>query len=462
MDQNTQKIISNQKQYISSILNTKKKFANHNRRNHFDSQNLTNNKNTKNSILDSVKKNVISIESKNAEKLSQINLKEINQKEKDNIDVEMKIEVGNVNESLKKSISCEKMNISNEDDCKKSKNLNDSFHNNNENSYGDSYSTINSSNMENEKNKIKNFTSKENIEYTIIGKKSFHNNEMQISKDSEKEVNDNYQNEDEYDDEILENLVIEEKKVNIDIDPNYFVFQHEINSKMRSILIDWLLDVHHKFNFKQETLYMTIYIIDTFLSKKLIQRKRFQLLGITSLIISTKFHEIFIRRMSDYALITDNAYTIDDIKKMEEEITKTLNFNFLFPSSLSFFEIISKKIGISEDINKCKFGEFLIDSFLIDFKSLYYSYSTIACASSYIVMKFYKMNNYHILYNFRNFSVKNNQYDNDFSAVIKECAKNICDVISEMINSNLQSVFQKYSIYHFCQGIIKILGPCKK
>ena len=77
-------------------------------------------------------------------------------------------------------------------------------------------------------------------------------------------------------------------------------------------------------------------------------------------------------------------------------------------------------------------------------------------------MKFYKMNNYHILYNFRNFSVKNNQYDNDFSAVIKECAKNICEVISEMINSNLQSVFQKYSIYHFCHGIIKILGPCKK
>ena len=337
------------------------------------------------------------MEEKNIDKLSQINSGEINQKEKekDKKDIEMKMEEENMNESLKNSISYEKMNVSCEDEFKKNGNWNDSFQNNTDNSYGDSYSTMNSSNMDNEKNKTKNIVSKEKIEYTIIGEKAFNNNEMQIIKESEKDLIENLSgNDEEYTDEILENLINEEKTVNIEINPNYFEFQHEINQKMRSILIDWLLDVHHKFNFKQETFYTTIYIIDTFLSKKFIQRKRFQLLGVTSLLISSKFNEIYIRRMNDYALITDGAYTIDDIKKMEEEITKTLNFNFLFPSSLSFFEIISKKIGISEDLNKNKFCEFLMQSFLIDYKSLYYSYSTIACASCYIVMKFYKLKNY--------------------------------------------------------------------
>ena len=404
------------------------------------------------------------MEEKNIDKLSQINSGEINQKEKekDKKDIEMKMEEENMNESLKNSISYEKMNVSCEDEFKKNGNWNDSFQNNTDNSYGDSYSTMNSSNMDNEKNKTKNIVSKEKIEYTIIGEKAFNNNEMQIIKENEKDLIENLSgNDEEYTDEILENLINEEKIVNIEINPNYFEFQHEINQKMRSILIDWLLDVHHKFNFKQETFYTTIYIIDTFLSKKIIQRKSFQLLGVTSLLISSKFNEIYIRKMNDYALITDGAYTIDDIKKMEEEITKTLNFNFLFPSSLSFFEIISKKIGISEDLNKNKFCEFLMQSFLIDYKSLYYSYSTIAFASCYIVMKFYKLKNYHICHNNKFFSVKNNIYDNDIS-VIKECAKNICGVINELINSNLQSSFQKYSIYNFYKDFICIFGQSKK
>ena len=85
-----------------------------------------------------------------------------------------------MNESLKNSISYEKMNVSCEDEFKKNGNWNDSFQNNTDNSYGDSYSTMNSSNMDNEKNKTKNIVSKEKIEYTIIGEKAFNNNEMQI------------------------------------------------------------------------------------------------------------------------------------------------------------------------------------------------------------------------------------------------------------------------------------------
>ena len=398
---------------------------------------------------------------KNEEKKSQFNLNEITETEKESADDEVKMEVENMNDSPKNSINYEKMNISNEDDFKKNKYWNDLPNNNTDNSYGESYSTISSSNMENEKNKTKNIISKEKIEYSIIGKKELNNKEMQIIKENEKDIDEDYRNEEEYTNEILENLINEENRVNIDINPNYFEFQHEISPKMRSILIDWLLSVHDKLNFKPETLYMTIYIMDAFLSKKLIQRKRFQLLGVTSLLISSKFNEIYIRRMSDYAFITDNAYTTDEIKKMEEEIAKALNFNFLFPSSLSFFGIISKKIGISEDINKCKLGEFFMESFLIDFKSLRYSYSTIACASSYLILKFYKMNDYDSLFNYQNLSIKNSTYDNHHSA-IKECAKNICEVLSEMANSNLQSLFQKYSVYNFCEDIIKIFGHERK
>lgn len=45
------------------------------------------------------------------------------------------------------------------------------------------------------------------------------------------------------------------------------ILQPDINAKMRSILIDWLVDVHLKFKLKTETLYVCINLIDRYLSK---------------------------------------------------------------------------------------------------------------------------------------------------------------------------------------------------
>merc|ERR1712224_507557 len=40
---------------------------------------------------------------------------------------------------------------------------------------------------------------------------------------------------------------------------DYLPQQKEISEKMRTILIDWLIQVHLKFNLLQETLYLTVY-----------------------------------------------------------------------------------------------------------------------------------------------------------------------------------------------------------
>lgn len=403
--------------------------------------------------MDSIKKNAISLENN---KISQNEIEENTLNEKNNVDSEMKIE----NENSKNSIISEKMNLSHEEEFKKTKSSNDSY-NNIDNSYGDNYSTANS-NVEIDIIKSKQNLNKEGIEYNVFGKNKI-KEDMTIIK--EDKINFNTQNEEEYIKDIFENLIKEEKNMINIINPNYFEYQKDINQSMRSILIDWLIDVHNKLNFKPETLYMTIYIIDSYLSQKIIQRKRFQLLGVTALLISTKFNEVYSRRLIDYVFITDNAYTIEDIKIMEKEISKTLNFNFLIPSALSFYEIISKNIGITGDKDKYNFGEFLIQSFLIDFRSLSYSYSTIAYTSCYLVMKFYQMKNYQICFDNKFYSVKNNSnivFDNNGNGVIKECAQNMCRVISEMVNSNYQSTIKKYSGFNFYDIIKNIFDVNKK
>ncbi len=39
-----------------------------------------------------------------------------------------------------------------------------------------------------------------------------------------------------------------------------------INEKMRAILVDWLVEVHMRFKLVQETLFMTVDILDRFLA----------------------------------------------------------------------------------------------------------------------------------------------------------------------------------------------------
>ena len=258
---------------------------------------------------------------------------------------------------------------------------------------------------------------------------------------SEDELKINFKNVTEYSDEILQNLIEEEKNKN-NINPNYFNYQSEITPNMRSTLIDWLIDINHIFKFKEETLYITIYIIDAYLSKKNIVKSKFQLLGVTSLFIASKLNEIILRRISDYSDITDKTYSIQEIQNMEIEILKTLNFELLVPSPLSFYEIISQKVGISDDINKYKFGEFLMQSFLINNQSLNYTSSSIACATCYIIMKFCKMQNYRIFFE-NNFFNDKNDYIKEYK--IKDCARKMCETIHIIINSNLKSTINKFS-----------------
>lgn len=282
-------------------------------------------------------------------------------------------------------------------------------------------------------------------------------NEDNISMD---DLKINVKNVKEYSDEIFKNLLEEENKININ--PNYFDYQNDITPYMRSILIDWLIHINLMFRFKEETLYIAIIIIDSYLSKKFIDKRNFQLLGITSLFISSKLNEILLRSISDYSHVTNRTYDVYEIKNMEIEILKTLNFDLLFPSPLSFYELITQKVGISNDVNKYKFGEFLMQNFMINNYYLNYSSSTIATATCYIIMKFFKIKNYKTIFDNNFFNIKkNNIFNNNINNlsneyIIKDCAKKICETVNEIINSNLKSTINKYSDNEFYNEIKNI------
>ena len=53
--------------------------------------------------------------------------------------------------------------------------------------------------------------------------------------------------------------------------------QNKINIQMRAILVDWLVEVQYKENFRIETLYQSIWIIDSYLSLRILEISKLQL-----------------------------------------------------------------------------------------------------------------------------------------------------------------------------------------
>jgi Cyclin, N-terminal domain len=103
------------------------------------------------------------------------------------------------------------------------------------------------------------------------------------------------------------------KEVTTSVRPEYMDNQPHINERMRAILVDWLVEVHLKFKLVPETLYLTVNLIDRYLEVEQVSRPKLQLVGVTSLLIASKYEEIYPPELRDLVYICDRAYTRSDV-----------------------------------------------------------------------------------------------------------------------------------------------------
>uniref|UniRef100_A0A453FR99 Cyclin N-terminal domain-containing protein n=3 Tax=Aegilops tauschii subsp. strangulata TaxID=200361 RepID=A0A453FR99_AEGTS len=132
---------------------------------------------------------------------------------------------------------------------------------------------------------------------------------------------------------------------------DYMDSQEEINAKMRGILIDWILEVHQKFDLMPESLYLTVYIIDMYLSLQSVLRRELQLVGVSALLIACKYEEIWAPEVNDFILISDSAYTREQILKMEKAILNRLEWNLTVPTPYVFLVRFAKAASSSDHKN---------------------------------------------------------------------------------------------------------------
>ena len=106
-----------------------------------------------------------------------------------------------------------------------------------------------------------------------------------------------------------------------------------ITAGMRSLLVDWVMEICSEFFLKRETCHRAISYIDRYLSEaQSVRKEQFQLLGLTACYVAAKIEEVSLPRISDFSKSAGNIYTAVDIRMMERLIMQVLRWKILQPT----------------------------------------------------------------------------------------------------------------------------------
>ncbi|KAF8404938.1 hypothetical protein HHK36_009833 [Tetracentron sinense] len=196
-------------------------------------------------------------------------------------------------------------------------------------------------------------------------------------KDQKKVVSDIVANSDNpqmcasYASDIYQYLHIMEKEVKRRPLLNYLEqVQKDVTANMRGVLVDWLVEVAEEYKLLSDTLFLTVSYIDRFLSLHTLNRQRLQLLGVSSMLIASKYEEISPPHVEDFCYITDNTYTKGEVVKMEKDI---LNF-------LKRFTRAVQENCKSPDLQLEYLGWYLAELSLLDYGCVRFLPSVIAAS----------------------------------------------------------------------------------
>ena len=165
------------------------------------------------------------------------------------------------------------------------------------------------------------------------------------------------------------------------IDGSYMSGQAHLNSKMRRILVDWLVDIHARFKMVPETLYLAVNYIDRYLQVTHdVRRSKLQLVGITAMFIASKYEEIYPPSVDQYVKITDRAYTKKEILAMEFNMCGALQFQLTVPTAHSFLcrTLKAANVNTLEMVQLCSY---ITERSLQEYQMLQFRPSVVAAAA---------------------------------------------------------------------------------
>ena len=275
---------------------------------------------------------------------------------------------------------------------------------------------------------------------------------------------------------IYQNILANEKVNYLNIKP-IFGNHFDINDIHRTILVDWLINVHLYFKLSDECLYLSIKLIDIFLARTTnFTKNKLQLLGICSLQISSKYIEQLHPSINDLSDLCDKCYEKKDIIQFEKYLLQINDYIIEQDQVLNYYDLLCLILRIN--IKYYYFGKMLLDLTLLDIDFYKYQKNTIVFSICYLILCNYKMiinmtDNFDIFintsgensYKLNSLQFPDSLYINNVSSLdinsinylfsfypykdkkpVFDCCNDIINLYEKMRTSKYNSAIQKYFI----------------
>ncbi|XP_076914829.1 cyclin-A3-1-like [Bidens hawaiensis] len=248
----------------------------------------------------------------------------------------------------------------------------------------------------------------------------------------------------------LHSLEIEEKRRPM---PNYMKqIQKDITPGMREILVDWLVEVAEEYKLVSDTLFLTVSYIDRFLSSHCLSRNKLQLLGVSSMLVASKFEEVSAPQVEDYCYVTDNTCTKEKVLvQMERDLVNFLEHELSNPTPKTFVRIFIRAAQ-GDTMPSCTVFEFLswflVELSLLDYSCLRFLPSMVA-ASAIFIARFTIQSEKHP------WDLKMKRYTGYKPCELKDCVLAIHDLQLRRTSSSSHAIREKYSQQKFkCVAVL--------
>ncbi|RZC71091.1 hypothetical protein C5167_034281 [Papaver somniferum] len=230
---------------------------------------------------------------------------------------------------------------------------------------------------------------------------------------------------------------------------DYMGSQNQINENVRMILVDWLTEVHHVYKLSPETLYLTVQIIDRYLSTRLVHMKELQLLGISSMLLASKYVDIWEPMVNHLVCVSERAYSKEHILGMKKSILAKLGWSLSGPTPYVFLVRFVKAAMADKEMENMAF--FLTELGLLHYGMLKFCPSMLAASAVYAARcNLNKTPHWDETLNF---------HTGYSESQLIECAKQLVSFHSQSAEVKPNSVYRKYSASEVCS--VALLAPAK-
>ena len=183
---------------------------------------------------------------------------------------------------------------------------------------------------------------------------------------------------------------------------------------------------------------------DRFLEKKLVVRQKLQLVGVTAMLLASKYEEIYAPEVRDFVYITDKAYTKEQILAMEAQMLNNLDFHITVPTAYVFLNRFLKVCGETDAAAKVNLlSSYFVERALQEYKSLAYLPSKLAAAGVNMALRTVRGP--------AAWDARCEKYCGYKQAELVDCVRDIQAMLEGQATNNLKAVSRKYALPKFSE-----------